>query len=353
MKKRQRKKLSFGIWAILFINYIAIISLLLSYLGAFLNPSFISFPQFFSIIYPLLFFINLFFVLFWISLWRKYFLYSLFALIIGISFFQRTFNFSKPERFYNDNFSIITYNVHLFNYYKWQGREFTHRKIFSLIKSKNPDLLFMQEFLDNKKVKSFKLFSTLFPYNTVSYNSNTVKAGLVIFSKFPIISSGKIKYKDQAFAIYSDIKIGQDTLRFINVHLRSIYLTKTDYNSLDSLKFKDSRLKKIVDKLTKGYIERSKEVKILTNLIDTTHYPIVLCGDFNDTPLSYTYTQISKRLVDAFIIAGFGLGSTYKQLLPILRIDYIFVSDDLQILDYNKIKVNFSDHYPLWAEIGK
>ncbi len=353
VNKKKQERLNFGTWSILFLNYLSIASIILSYIGAFLNPSIISFPQFFSIIYPVLFLVNVFFMFYWMFARRKYFLYSLGILLIGIGFIDRTFNFSQARRYYPHPFSVMTYNVRLFNIYQWNGLQYTHNKIYQFVRDKNPDFVCMQEFLSNGKIQVFSKFNHLYPYYTISYNTKKIKAGEVIFSRYPITNSGKLKYDTHVFGIYADINMNGEKIRIINVHLRSVSFGYTDYNSLDSLKFSNSRLKSITDKLIRGYRYRAREVKILTDFIDTTTTPVILCGDFNDTPVSYTYTQISQRLHDAFTIAGLGLGNTYNQLIPLLRIDYVFFSDQIHVLDYQRIKLKYSDHYPLIVELSK
>ena len=353
MATRQQQNIKFGTWVLLFFNYLAIAALLISYIGAFLSPAFFSLPQFFAIIYPILLFINFFFVIYWAFARRKYFLYSLVTILLGIGFIGRTFNFSQAKRYYPHHFSLMTYNVRLFNIYKWNGSHYTDNTIYTLVRGKNPDIVCFQEFIDNKKIHSFEHYTKDYPYHTISYSTKDLKAGEVIFSRFPIKRSGKLEFDGHVFAIYADAVFDNQVIRIINVHLRSVAFGYSDYNSLDSMKFDGSRLKSITNKLTRGYRYRAKEVKILTEFIDTTSTAIVLCGDFNDTPVSYSYTQIARRLTDAFTIAGIGIGNTYNQIIPLLRIDYVFVSDEIHVLDYRRINVNYSDHYPLWVELSK
>lgn len=353
MRKKQKEKPSFGTWVLLFFNYLAIGALIFSYIGAFLNPGFFPLPQFFAIIYPILFFLNLFFVIYWAFARRRYFLYSLLAIIVGIGFVGRSFNFSRAKRYYPNTFSLMTYNVRLFNIYKWNGGHYTNSIIYDFVHSHTPDILCFQEFLDNSKIHSFDSYKNIYQYHLISYDKKSLKAGEAIFSRFPILGTGKLKLDDHIFAIYADLLIDNQSVRVINVHLRSVSFGYKDYNSLDSLKFDNSRIRSITDKLTKGYRYRAREVKILTNLIDTTRAAVVLCGDFNDTPVSYTYTQISRRLKDAFTIAGLGLGNTYNQIFPLLRIDYVFVSDEIHVLEYKRIKIYYSDHYPILIELSK
>ncbi len=350
--EKQGRKLGLGDWLILLVNWIFIIALLMSYVATFINPRIFSVPQLFSIIFPILLIINVLFVFYWIWRWKKYFLYSLIAVLLGLGFVYRTFNFSRPERIYPSSFSVMSYNVRLFNVYKWDGDRYTDGDIFELVRSKHPDILCLQEFLDNKKIHSLAKFKKLYPYYAISYNNKDFKAGEAIFSRYRILHNMRLKNQGRTFAIVADIKLDDRIARVIDVHLRSVAFEYKDYNSLDSLKFSNRRLQHIIYKLTSGYRFRQQEVKILSRVIDTSSRPIILCGDFNDPPLSFTYTRIARHLTDAFTVAGMGLGNTYREYFPILRIDYIFVSDEFRILDFRRIKVRYSDHYPVYAELS-
>ncbi len=350
--EKQRKKLGLGDWVILLVNWIFIVALLMSYVATFINPRIFSVPQLFSIIFPILLIGNVFFVFYWIWKWKKYFLYSLIVVLLGLGFVHRTFNFSRPERIYASSFSVMSYNVRLFNVYKWDGDRYTDGDIFELVRSNHPDILCLQEFLDNKKIHSLAKFKKLYPYYFISYDNREFKAGEAIFSRYRILNKFRLKHQGRIFAIVADIKLKDRIARVINVHLRPVAFEYKDYNSLDSLKFNNRRLRQIIYKLTSGYRGRQQEVEMLNNLIDTSSIPVILCGDFNDTPLSFTYTRIEKQLTDAFSVAGMGLGNTYREYFPILRIDYIFVSDDFRVLDFRRIKVRYSDHYPVYAELS-
>ena len=85
----------------------------------------------------------------------------------------------------------------------------------------------------------------------------------------------------------------------------------------------------------------------IAKLISDSPKRIIICGDFNDSPISYSYKKIRGDLHDSFIEKGFGLGSTYIGDFPSYRIDYIFHSDDLECISFKKIRRNYSDHYPI------
>jgi endonuclease/exonuclease/phosphatase (EEP) superfamily protein YafD len=150
----------------------------------------------------------------------------------------------------------------------------------------------------------------------------------------------------------SDIVIGNDTIRIYNCHLQSIRL-RNDYNDLlDSLIFNYNEkqldeLKDISIRLRQAYIQRARQVDILTAHIASSTYPVIVCGDFNDTPVSYTYKSLSKNKKDVFIESGSGIGTTFRGNFPYVRIDYILYSPWFKSEYYHAEKVNWSDHYPV------
>jgi endonuclease/exonuclease/phosphatase family metal-dependent hydrolase len=73
-----------------------------------------------------------------------------------------------------------------------------------------------------------------------------------------------------------------------------------------------------------------------------------VCGDFNDTPMSYDYSTLSDGLNDAFIEHGTGYRSTFRPMRSLLCIDYILYSNGIKAYSYEADKsATLSDHLPL------
>jgi len=111
-------------------------------------------------------------------------------------------------------------------------------------------------------------------------------------------------------------------------------------NSLEELQDISFRIKA-------AYIQRARQAKQLKSHIGEISLPVIICGDFNDTPVSYVYRTVRKGLKDSFVEAGKGFGKTYEQIFPSFRIDYILHSKDLHAAEFKTIKAGLSDHYPL------
>jgi endonuclease/exonuclease/phosphatase family metal-dependent hydrolase len=182
-------------------------------------------------------------------------------------------------------------------------------------------------------------------------------SGLVIFSKYKAVNKGKLKFDgSRTFGIYMDVQVNTDTVRIYNIHLASIQLRPSDIDFVinpgqkqDEMGLQASR---IYTKLIAAYKLREKQVKYLVDELHNTRYPVILAGDFNDTPSSYVYSQVTEYLQDAFTEEGNGISITYAGRIPLLRIDYVMKSDLFRTLDYQRHKVAFSDHYPLTVGLG-
>jgi endonuclease/exonuclease/phosphatase family metal-dependent hydrolase len=180
----------------------------------------------------------------------------------------------------------------------------------------------------------------------------------MILSKHPIIHSGRIDFPGATgnMAMYSDLLINDlDTLRVYNVHLQSIRFRKTDYDFVSGNENgKKSNLeqgKGLLRRMLDAYGKRANQAEVMVEHIKTTPYPVMVCGDFNDVPLSYAYQTMSRNLLDAFREAGNGIERTYKGPFPSFRIDYILFSRKLACKAYHSSEQVPGDHKLVWAEL--
>jgi endonuclease/exonuclease/phosphatase family metal-dependent hydrolase len=112
--------------------------------------------------------------------------------------------------------------------------------------------------------------------------------------------------------------------------------------------------KSIYRKLANAYHLRAQQARLIALEISKSPYPVIVCGDFNDTPTSFAYHQIAKDLDDSFIKSGKGMGNTYNNnLLPPIRIDYILYSKIFQSSAFSVLNAPYSDHFPIMASVGK
>ena len=193
---------------------------------------------------------------------------------------------------------------------------------------------------DLKKIKHYQ------------YASSSETFGLITFTSYPIINMGEIRYtKSKNLAIYTDVLINSDTVRIFNVHLQSYRINPQDYKIIDSPGIDDEKdikeIRELGGKLKKGFQMRAQQVGEIKAVIDKTPYPVIICGDFNDTPVSFSYQQLLGDFNDAFVESGSGLGRTYIGKLPSYRIDNILHSDYFQSYNFKVDNFRISDHLPV------
>jgi endonuclease/exonuclease/phosphatase family metal-dependent hydrolase len=145
------------------------------------------------------------------------------------------------------------------------------------------------------------------------------------------------------------------TIRIFTTHLQSVLFRNKDFHSIEIIKNADDSMlqasKSIVKKLKRAYTFRSAQADLVREALDSSAYPNIICGDFNDVPNSYTYFHIRGNMQDAFIKKGFGIGRTYINLSPTLRIDYIMASPEFTVLQCERVNLPYSDHHPVVADL--
>ena len=347
---------------LLIFNILAIASLLFAYLSAYISPSDFSYFAVFGLLYPYMLIINLLFFTFWIYLKRKLWLLSAIAILIGwgfgADFFQINFN-KKKFKTNQQKIKVLSYNVRVFNLWNWSKEKNRAIKTYHFIKNTNADIVCLQEFYSSNRYGKNSIDSltnnSQLQYKYVSFAKNKKKIyhhGIAIFSKYPIIKQGNVQLGNyENFCIYADIKVNTDTLRIYNVHLASIHLGNDDYQAIDNINNDTAinvvKYTNILKKLKKAYVKRARQADIISGHIKQSPHEVIVCGDFNDSPVSYAYHQISHSLNDAFKRSGWGISSTFIHKLSAYRIDYILHSPNLKSYNYHRVKVELSDHYPI------
>lgn len=302
--------------------------------------------------------LNLIFIPLWLILKVRYALVSLLVILVGLplNLRQAAFNFSAPEQ-PAGSIKIMSYNVQLFGLYNWKNNKEIRNEIFEFIKREDPDIVCFQEYFYEEK-NTFKTTDSLLQilsatnchFEAASSLYKTHHWGAATFSRFPIVSKGKVKFGTSRgnICIYTDLKIGSDTVRVVNVHFES---NRVDNRTITKLTEADSTSSeaagRIFENLRKSYVKRVTQVAQVREVIQQSPYKVIVCGDFNDLPLSYTYQQISDGLTDAFLHSGLGLGYTYAGKIPFLRIDYILHDKDIESYKFKVYHKKLSDHYPV------
>jgi len=317
--------------------------LLCSLLAPRIKPASSSLLAILGLLTPSLIVLNVLFLLYWILIgFKKQWLLSALVLILGSLFLTPVYQFSSSD--ISDtkyDLSIMTYNVRKFNLYNWIKDDSIPQKIGKFVSKHSPDVVVLQEY---KYDEDFKLE---YPYKFTPESRNKESVGYAFFSKYPIARSGDVDYYPQfGKAFYIDIQVEQDTLRVINFHLNSLgIIAEQDY-------FGHADSEKLYGRVKKSLLLQELQVERIGQLIDSTKHKVILTGDLNNTAYSWSYKQLKNELQDSYLKAGSGFGRTYEfQSFP-LRIDYIFVDQDLKIEAHQNFNQKFSDHYHILVNIS-
>jgi endonuclease/exonuclease/phosphatase family metal-dependent hydrolase len=340
--------------------------LLVSYLASYVSPLKFYPIAFLGLIYPFLLLFNLIFIPVWVFRKSKYFLISTLSIAIGWNYLTGFFQISNkniPKKNESQMIKVLSYNVRIFDLWEWSAVKKTSSRIFSFIRKSKFDIVCLQEFYSKnetgKNAKDSLLTNSVLKYSHVGYtlrNNKPSNYGIAIFSRYPIVNRGRVFEKESDnYCIYSDLKIDKDTLRVYNIHLESIHLGAEDHHIIEKMNSTDSididGLKSIYWKFKKSYKKRAQQVNTITRHLKECKYPLILCGDFNDTPASYVYKQIKTYLKDSFRESGNGICYTYVYKWPFFRIDYIMHSPQLNSYRFKSPGLKLSDHFPVQCYI--
>lgn len=326
-----------------------------------------------GLIFPFLAALVAVFFLVWLAFRSKWCLLSLAALLLGWQQISVVAGFNSKKKFSYEK-TAETIRVFSWNVSSWSetNKSSSHHLqyrplMLDLIQHQQADVLCLQEFWDNEYRRDnysvLQIFKDMgFPYHyfvrSFLENKNQ-KMGVAIISKYPIVDTAKFYFGEDHFSehlIYADIQINNQKIRFFTAHLQSVRFENSQYTALRKIKQTDkSGLKgsrTIVHKLKDAYSYRGAEADVVHQKIEESPYPVVLCGDFNDVSNSYTYFKTRGNLQDAFLKKGSGIGRTFQYLSPTLRIDYIFADKKFKVEQYNRVKVPYSDHYPIVADLN-
>ncbi len=339
-------------------------ALLISYLAVHINPDVFVLPALFGLAYPYILFINIIIVIVWAVMLRFEALISLIIIAIGFNHLSNYIRIRKPAADKSGTFKVLSYNLRLFNIYEGPNAN-SEKKVLAFLKSRKPDILCLQEFFINgvpsQKEASINavLGGKYFSHLKVIGSGRNKYYGIVTFSRFPIVRKGEIIHPgSSSLSIFSDIIIDKDTFRVFNNHLQSFRLRKMERSFIDEIMTPAGNetldeVKSLSVSLKKGFIRRAHQAQSLKAQIDQSPYPVIVAGDFNDTPVSYSYRKIRKGLNDAFVNSGYGAGFTYKGNYPANRIDYVLFDNALESRYFEILKVRYSDHYPVTAYLRK
>lgn len=346
----------FFVYTLLLFNLAVVLALAFATVSVYLSPEKIWFAALFGMAYPYLWLANLVFIVFWIIIKPKFLLFSLLVMLAGYNHMGNYLQFSGRKTTEN-GVRVTSYNVKYF----MGNTDFPNKEnadhILNFLRKNNADIICLQEVRLNKRqvfdIKNHKLPQI----NHIQLAHSSNEGGQLTMTRFPILYMGEIRFKNSGnMIIYTDMLINGDTVRVYNCHLQSYRLRPKEINSIDSMEFDShqknkEKIKKLSVKFKSAIIKRAEQAAALREHLDQCPYPVIVCGDFNDTPVSFTYHMVRGNLEDSFTQSGKGTANTYNGKLPSFRIDYILHSPKFSSYNFGVSTLNHSDHYPISCDL--
>lgn len=309
---------------------------------------------------PVLLIINLIVAICWAMAHRFWALVPLIAIGFNWPYFTSVIQFNADKEKTPDGkyLKIATYNVHGFGY---EVTGYSCKEIARIMDQEGVDVLCFQEFGDNEYFPMDSICKTLshWPHILMANNDSTQNVlPMAIFSRYPLIDRKLITYRESSNgSMMCDIVAGEDTIRLINNHLQTTNVNQKRHKWQQEIGVADTRREMHAAKdaaltLHGNFVKRAEQTQIIGQHAKESPYPILVCGDFNSLPSSYTYHYLTGFLEDGFRSAGYGYMHTYRYGKGLLRIDYIFHSPTLKGIDYYSLNLELcSDHNPVIMEV--
>ncbi len=343
-------------------NIVLVFSLLLAYLAPYLSPVVCWPVAFFGLGFPIIVTANLAVSMLWLLLRPRYALLSLVTILAGINPLCRHWQWNNnPASQRQNDITLVSFNVHDFSGLPDGVRKnAVQKKIFRFLQDTKPRIVCLQDLPFFNPDGSTLLPELAHELGMKYYfpgSDHTDKkyklsdAGLL--SSYPVVGSGEVLMKGNSFAIFADLLIRSDTIRVYSIHLASTKLYEgkellTTHGISESGKRGIPRRSvHILKRLKSAFIIRANQSDILSASIAQSPYPVIVCGDHNDTPQSYAIHTIRHGLTDSFVSRGKGFGRTYGESSIPLRIDYVMASPCFVFKDHNTVNTGLSDHLPV------
>lgn len=352
--------------------------LVMAYLSTGISPEKNWVFAFFGLGAPFLFLGNFVILLLWIIRWRWWALVPAVTLLIGIGHlgtlvqidFRKEYLGQDPvsvARRDPDRLAVLTYNVHGFS--RGQSEHGGYLRVVdsvaAYVRRMQPDVICFQEYetmqpSDVRRIDSLYREWPYRSYNFIYGGAGDIGYGTAVFSRLPILGAERTLFENSSNSMLrADLLTpAGDTVRLFNNHLQSTQVDEMSQERVERLDVRGGReteqfVRSLGSRLKANYRRRAVQVDTVSRMIAASPYPAIVTGDFNDTPVSYTYKKMRGGLEDPFINAGTGFAYTYNRLFSMLRIDYIFHSPLFTTLEYRSDGLPWSDHNPVFVRLRR
>lgn len=329
----------------------------IGFLATRISPIELGITSFAGLLLPISLFIDLILCLYWGVRKKGWIILPIGAILLNIGYITAIFRYSTTEfqESKGEKIKIVTYNVFGF---QCTSSKLFQREIAEFLEKENADIVCFQEYCETRCIDrdSMKTLLKFMPYQVLFRTSGKadIPYGVAIFSRYPIIRAEAIPFNSKVNgAGWCDLRLPEDTIRLFNLHLQTTHFNQKirKYLNLRTLGHEKEAVNNSINVLQENFKRRALQTEKVRRIIDTTRYPVIICGDFNDTPGSYTYHHLKGKYKDGFKEAGEGYAYTFQGIKQLLRIDYIIYSKEFRGISYKSPSLVWSDHNPVLMDI--
>lgn len=336
----------------------ALFLLLMAFLAPYIPPDRFAFPAFAGLVFPWVYSINVVLTVVLLILKPKWAISGIIFLLLQFYDITQHIRLSGKSGEGVNGVKVLSYNCQGL-YGNNQPARGLSDSIAVFLAEEAPDIICLQEFRGVKEENTERFmtdFMKTFGANDFHYqryfagHAQNAALCLLTFSKYPIVGRHAIQLGKRRIGMFTDVVVLGDTVRIFNLHLQSTRIVQSDIDFVMGAPElqQRSKYKNIYAKLTESYRLRAQQARLIALEIKKSPYPVIVCGDFNDTPTSFAYHRIKGDLDDAFIASGKGMGNTYNSdLTPPIRIDYILYDNVFKSAGFAIYDISYSDHFPV------
>lgn len=284
-----------------------------------------------------------------------------------VAFRLADFNIKKDTT----NIRVMSWNVEHFDILEHRSHPERKKEMIDIVRQYRPDVACFQEMVASDSFPSainylpdfmdrFNMSDYYYSFNRKLDFDGKHHFGVIVLSKYPIINKQTVTDNPNDYNStfqYVDIVKDEDTFRVFNIHLQSLKFTNDNRKYIEDPSMENEQdikeSKSVIKKFKIGFLKRKKQSERVRQEMDKSPYPIIICGDFNDVPNSYSYETIGKGMKNTFTEKGSAIGRTFYGISPTLRIDNIFVDKHFDVKQYICIKKKLSDHFPVIADVAR
>ena len=340
------------------------VALVVTYFVPHTDPSRVWFFPVLGLVAPAIYVAAVMLALYWVIRWRPVRAVAMSLVVCAglpyVSLFwrpelRRDYGEAVRER---GTIRVWTYNVRCFY---GEDQENSADTIARFIAAQEPDIVCLQEFNARLADLSGEFGELRQRYENARFDpvpsgDTLAEAPMLVLSKYRILRSGSVV--GPGTSVWADLRVGEDTVRVFCNHLHSTSINSEDNDYITNRRFlsdtaREVKFRSMADRLRENSVLRAAQADSIVQAIAASPRRRIVCGDFNDTPMSYVYRTMARGLNDAFSECGSGYSHTFRGFFDVLRIDYVLSSDDFETRSYEVPKIDCSDHYPVVVLLKK